>query len=754
MLLDLKMQECGGVVSLETCHKVLDALYIAMQHHAPRSEPLRVGHPHLGSDGHDRDDKKVDFGKYKGKTYLQAWLDKDYVKWCHAHSNDQSLPGLKDLTQYFREKASAGAQALMALGEGASSDAPQEKWLLAVLDSGCNRTCHGDHWMKRFCQATSTSLDSYELRGDPSTFNGINGKINSHGIRCIRTGFELEDNAIAVGTLDSVELQDSDAPLLLSMQDQRKLGLTVELSEGGDKVFSKTLGGYLDLKVEPFNGLLGLHLLPSHVAWLGCDEQMEVSSDCSPTSPSSYSEAYLNLDEEVIKPLSRNQKRDLRDKLAEIQTGEQAMWSQLRHQRRPPLPRGCKTFLMEVFAGAAVLSSLASTFGLPISTPVDIKLDGSDLLNPDIRRSIEHEIEKHDPYVVTFAPVCSPWSSWSHVNMAKSEQTRVNILSQRDAWYPTLCWMKRIVEQRLSRGRKVLIENPWSSDLWNTLCMQKLSRGLHNDAETGEVLEVIRTDQCEFGLCEKWRPDLRHLKPTGFMTASKPVKERLSRRCQGGHEHQPLEGSSRTKLAQEWPQELCKQILEGFMDELQERTLHAAFFLEANDENNNDDMHLGTLDGILNEDDLDEGRRAIPARVDAGEIQRQEDMEEIPVPEGLDLVEAEKLRRSKWLKAPRATRLALRRLHNMTGHSSTASMTQLLRTACASPEAIEACRHFACETCRQRQKTLPPNKVKMPSRATFNYEVAVDAFEIKDNAGNRHTVLSAVCVGTLFHQCW
>ena len=53
VLLDLKMQECGGVVSLETCHKVLDALYIAMQHHAPRSEPLRVGHPHLGSDGHD-----------------------------------------------------------------------------------------------------------------------------------------------------------------------------------------------------------------------------------------------------------------------------------------------------------------------------------------------------------------------------------------------------------------------------------------------------------------------------------------------------------------------------------------------------------------------------------------------------------------------------------------------------------------------------------------------------------------------------
>lgn len=24
----------------------------------------------------------------------------------------------------------------------------KEQWLLAVLDSGCNRTCHGDRWMQ------------------------------------------------------------------------------------------------------------------------------------------------------------------------------------------------------------------------------------------------------------------------------------------------------------------------------------------------------------------------------------------------------------------------------------------------------------------------------------------------------------------------------------------------------------------------------------------------------------------------------
>ena len=36
----------------------------------------------------------------------------------------------------------------------------------------------------------------------------------------------------------------------------------------------------------------------------------------------------------------------------------------------------------------------------------------------------------------------------------------------------------------------------------------------------------------------------------------------------------------------------------------------------------------------------------------------------------------------------------------------------------------------------------------------FNYEIAADCFEIHDAAGNRHTILSLVCMGTLYHQAW
>ena len=102
---------------------------------------------------------------------------------------------------------------------------------------------------------------------------------------------------------------------------------------------------------------------------------------------------------------------------------------------------------------------------------------------------------------------------------------------------------------------------------------------------------------------------------------------------------------------------------------------------------------------------------------------------------------------------PKANRLALRRLHNMTGHGKPSAMIQLLRRAQASPAVIEACKHFSCETCRRTQKTERPNVTKLPSKATFKHDVSLDALGIHDASGNRHTILSAVCLGTLFHQC-
>ena len=65
---------------------------------------------------------------------------------------------------------------------------------------------------------------------------------------------------------------------------------------------------------------------------------------------------------------------------------------------------------MEIFAGAAVLTSMAMAMGLPVAAPIDIKLDGTNLLDPKVRNEIEAHIDAQDPYCVTFAPVCGLWT--------------------------------------------------------------------------------------------------------------------------------------------------------------------------------------------------------------------------------------------------------------------------------------------------------------------------------------------------------
>lgn len=310
--------------------------------------------------------------------------------------------------------------------------------------------------------------------------------------------------------------------------------------------------------------------------------------------------------------------------------------------------------------------------------------------------------------------------------------------------------MTQLIRRLLQRGRKVLVENPWSSELWCTLAFDKLLQSGVHDAETLEVLELVRGDLSEYGLQDQ-QSGLPHYKPTGFLTASASVKERLSRRCQGNHWHQPLEGGQRTRQAQQWSEELCKQIFLGFEEELHSWNVYAAFHNEEIQEQMEEDMDFGTLDAIMDEDDL-ASRDLQRDGLNEVELHRQEELEELPAPPNSVNIEVE--RKRKWLRAPKPVRIALRRLHNMTGHSPPSAMAQLLRTSGASAQVIEATRHFACETCRKRQSPQRPNVVKPPSKAEFNHEIAIDCLEIKDSYGNRHTVLSVVCVGTLFHQAF
>ena len=709
------------------------------------------------------------FGKYKGQMFEVAWNDQGYVKWCLDNVNQGSSTGLKKLVDYFRQMRSQNVappapRAYMATRpEGAS-----ENDLLAVLDTGCNATCHGSRWYQRYC--ASTGAEPSELTEiDGPGMRGIGGNMKIIGKRVIEISFELVNGDYARGTLTSLELEDSDAPMLLSIQTCSQLGFTIDV--GNHVVESSVLGSRL--KLVNRDGLMAIRVLPGFLGLFG-DHQESVADEKRDEDHAVLCEDAVQQEEEAVNPeapdmsfnedgenltpnahlaadmlpnkkvFTRNQKKQFSKDVQEVKSVDRHMWNLLRPDRTKMrlLPRGCRTFLLEIFAGAAVLSLLAAGKGYAVSQPVDITYDGIDLKKESHRAMIEEQIERDDPYCIALSPVCGPWSPWQNVNMSKSESLEEHIMQMRKEWYPVCKWMCKIIRKRISAGRQVILEQPWKSAMWDSLAFQRLIQEQPKDALTGEPLEVVCTDQCRFGLYDRTN-GLPHQKRTGILTASPGVKENLNYLCDGSHWHSPLEGGNKTRLAQEWPEAFCQAMLDGLCADLDDNITKVAFPAEFQME----ESPFGTLDKIYNKSD--EAVNFPGGRLDEHEIQQEEKRDEKEA-----VTEQEKVRKKEWQKLPFAQRVAVRRLHNMTGHASSSAMARMLRLAKVDPEVLHRMKHFRCETCQHLKKPEPRPVVRPPSQFAFNYELTADAFEVRDAMGNRYTVLSVICMGTLYHAPW
>ena len=89
-----------------------------------------------------------------------------------------------------------------------------------------------------------------------------------------------------------------------------------------------------------------------------------------------------------------------------------------------------------------------------------------------------------------------------------------------------------------------------------------------------------------------------------------------------------------------------------------------------------------------------------------------ETMEE-DLPENVQdmLMEQEQKRRQEWLKISREKRLAIRRLHNMTGHCSVPALVRMLKASASDRDVVEAARHFQCQSCKEIEKEKEPSSV-------------------------------------------
>ena len=82
---------------------------------------------------------------------------------------------------------------------------------------------------------------------------------------------------------------------------------------------------------------------------------------------------------------------------------------------------------------------------------------------------------------------------------------------------------------------------------------------------------VVRTtgSMCMYGMTQGDEEGIAAVrKDTSFMTNSPEIAARLSNMCDGSHRHIRLEGSSRTRRAQVYPEKLCEEIFAGLVAQM------------------------------------------------------------------------------------------------------------------------------------------------------------------------------------------
>ena len=224
-------------------------------------------------------------------------------------------------------------------------------------------------------------------------------------------------------------------------------------------------------------------------------------------------------------------------------------------------------FFLEVFSGKAGITLSVWSRGILVMPPIDILMEGfvsfsTDILDPQVQQCLFSWLRSGQVLGVHLGTPCTTYSiarKWDGGPPPLRDEHNLRgfpwlTASQRKAVDQGTTFMElsvHIARLVVEAGGFFTIENPHSSRIWLTPELQELH------AWSGAV-EVVM-DMCCYGS--------DHLKPTRFL-CSHPCFEALGKRCQGGHEHIPLQGMVWdvekedwvyvTKAAQVYPPPLCE----------------------------------------------------------------------------------------------------------------------------------------------------------------------------------------------------
>ena len=351
---------------------------------------------------------------------------------------------------------------------------------------------------------------------------------------------------------------------------------------------------------------------------------------------------------------------------------------------------------------------------------------GHDLLNNRMRDEVRKYIKTVKPGLVIISPPCTLFSLLQNLNMnRRNPEALRKFLKDLMRAKVLLRFGVEIIEMVMSYGGFFVFENPLTSKVWQEKSVQKLIE------EPSTIL--ASGDQCMYGLLDIYGRRMK--KPTGWITNSKIIAERLGKRCDGEHEHQQVigndEGGRRSKQAQIYSPELVSTILRAYREEIQIGSATVNI------------MNLDKLDGEVNY--TTSWTRRIRTPIDDEAVKNE--LYAMDEPENMEDEEHENTEeeiRPLPREKPFSLEQLVKRAHAGLGHVNNEKLARILQQAKASPEAIHIAKNLKCAVCQAHQRVAAPRAAAPPRILHVNEIVGADTVWLPTVNGKQRMALNLV----------
>ena len=188
-------------------------------------------------------------------------------------------------------------------------------------------------------------------------------------------------------------------------------------------------------------------------------------------------------------------------------------------------------FFLELFAGTGRLTEAVRRSGLRVLPHFELA-NGREfnLLHPNIQALILEGIKSGRVWWLHLGTPCTAWSRARHGIKDHRKARR-----KEEQAVATALFTVRLIRLCLSQGVAVSLENPFSSRLWEFPPIHSLA--------VDPRMSFIFFDMCRYGMPYKKR--------TAILTSEIGFRA-LSRLCEGGHGHELLKGTTKTKIDGKW----------------------------------------------------------------------------------------------------------------------------------------------------------------------------------------------------------